>query len=47
MEKDVTTVAFLKRGVTSEEILAVEEAINRLDHVENYEFKSKKKLPKK
>lgn len=44
MEKDVTIVAFLKRGVTSEEILAVEEAINRLDHVENYEFKSKKEI---
>lgn len=44
VEKDVTIVTFLDNDITDDEILDVEQQINKLPNVEFYEFQSKEEI---
>ncbi|MFI3307469.1 MAG: permease-like cell division protein FtsX [Mycoplasmatota bacterium] len=46
VENDVTIVAFLAVDITDQQIQLVEQAINKLDNLESYEFQSKMEVSK-
>jgi cell division transport system permease protein len=46
VKKDVTIVAFIDNTATDEDILELEQKINKLENVESYEFQSKEDITK-
>lgn len=46
VEKDVTIVAFIDNTADDEDILKIEQKINKLKNVESYEFQSKEEITK-
>ncbi len=46
VEKDITIVAFIENDATEEDILKIEQQINKLANVESYEFESKEEISK-